>query len=86
METGSGFEVNEIPVVKNGKTIALVGSMVDVTEQMQVEEGLAEAEFLIKDLKGGKRSPARAVLPVRAKGPLEYFRSLFSREAEKEEK
>lgn len=80
------FEVHEIPVVKNGKTVALVGSMVDVTERMQVEEGLAEAEFLIKDLKGGKRSPSRAASPVRAKGPLEYFWGLFSRETEKEEK
>ena len=80
------FEVNEIPVVKNGKTVALVGSMVDVTERTQVEEGLAEAEFLIKDLKGGTRSPARAASPVRAKGPIGYFRGLFSREPEKGEK
>jgi len=78
-------EVNEIPVVKNGKTIALVGSMVDVTERTQVEEGLAEAEFLIKDFKG-RKSPARVATPVRAKGPLNYFRDLFSRETENEEK
>ncbi len=74
------FEVNEIPVVKNGKTVALVGSLVDVTERIQVEEGLAEAEFLIKDLKGGKRSPARFAPRARAKGPLDYFRAIFSRE------
>ena len=79
------FEVNEIPVVKNGKTVALVGSMVDVTERIQVEEGLAEAEFLIKDLKGGRKSTARAATPVRAKGPLDYFRGLFSRESEETE-
>jgi PAS domain S-box-containing protein len=78
------LEVNEIPVVKNGKTIALVGSMVDVTERTQVEEGLAEAEFLIKDFKG-RKSTARVATPVRAKGPLDYFRDLLSRETETEE-
>jgi PAS domain S-box-containing protein len=78
-------EVNEIPVVKNGKTVALVGSMVDVTERTQVEEGLAEAEFLIKDFKG-RKSPARVATPVRAKGPLDYFRDLFSHDTENEEK
>jgi PAS domain S-box-containing protein len=77
-------EVNEIPVVKNGKTVALVGSIVDVTEREQVEEGLAEAEFLIKDFKG-RKSAARVASPVRAKGPLNYFRDLFSRETENEE-
>jgi PAS domain S-box-containing protein len=41
-------EVNEIPVVKDGKTVAIVGSLVDITEKKQVEEGLAEAEILIK--------------------------------------
>jgi PAS domain S-box-containing protein len=75
-------EVNEIPVVKNGKTIAMVGSMTDVTEKMQVEEGLAEAEFLIKDFKGGRRSPPRAVIPLRTTGPFGYFKALFSRETE----
>lgn len=81
------FEVNEIPVVKNGKTIAIVGSMADVSEKMQVEEGLAEAEFLIRDFKGGRKDAGKFAYPstVHARGPLEYFRSLFSRESEKEE-
>jgi PAS domain S-box-containing protein len=41
-------EVNEIPVLKDGKTVAIAGSLVDVTEKKQVEEGLAEAELLLK--------------------------------------
>jgi len=80
-------EVNEIPVVKNGRTISIVGSMVDVTERMQVEEGLAEAEFLIKDFKGSKKRTERPVYPspAHAKGPLDYFRALFSRESGEKE-
>jgi PAS domain S-box-containing protein len=87
MVTGNGeivrLEVNEIPVVKNGKTISIVGSMVDVTERMQVEEGLAEAEFLIKDFKGGKKRTEMPAYPspAHAKGPLDYFRALLSRES-----
>jgi len=42
------FEVNEIPVVKNGKVTALVGSMVDITERMHVDDGAAEVEVLMK--------------------------------------
>jgi len=91
MVTGAGhiirFEVNEIPVVKNKKTIAIAGSMVDVTEKTQVEEGLAEAEYLIRDFGGFKNRtgmPTR-VSSSRAKGPLDYFRSLFSREPEEKE-
>jgi PAS domain S-box-containing protein len=81
------IEANEIPVVKNGKTIAIVGSMIDVTERIQVEEGLAEAEFLIKDFKGGKKRTDRSVYipPSGRKGPLGYFRSLFSRESGEKE-
>ena len=80
-------EVNEIPVVKNGKTIAIVGSMVDVTEKIQVEEGLAEAEFLIRDYKGGKKRTGTPAYrsPSRAKGPLGYFRAIFSHETGEKE-
>jgi PAS domain S-box-containing protein len=91
MKTGDGhiirFEVNEIPIVKNKKTVAIAGSMVDVTEKIQVEEGLAEAEYLIKDFKGSKNNkgwPSR-ISSSRAKRPLDYFRSLFSREDEENE-
>lgn len=91
MATGDGhiirFEVNEIPVVKNKKTIAIAGSMVDVTEKTQVEEGLAEAEYLIRDFGSSKNRTGRPirVSSARAKGPLDYFRSLFSREPEEKE-
>jgi len=80
-------EVNEIPVVKNGKTIAIVGSMVDVTEKIQVEEGLAEAEFLIRDYKGGKKRTGTPAYrsPSHVKGPLGYFRAIFSRETGEKE-
>ena len=91
MKTGDGhilrFEVNEIPVVKNKKTIAIAGSMVDVTEKIQVEEGLAEAEYLINDFGGSKNRTGRPtrVSSARSKGPLDYFRSLFSREPDEKE-
>jgi PAS domain S-box-containing protein len=52
-------EVNEIPVVKNGKTIAITGSMIDITEKMKVDEGVTEAELLFKGTgkKDGQNSP-----------------------------
>ena len=80
-------EVNEIPVVKNGKTVSIVGSIVDVTERMQVEEGLAEAEFLIKDFEGAKKRTERLAYPspAHAKGPIDYFRALISRESGEKE-
>ncbi len=81
------FEVNESPVVKNGKTIAIVGSMVDVTEKMQVEEGLAEAEFLIKDLRGNRNRTERPahISPSHTDGTFGYFRGLLSRETVEKE-
>ena len=91
MKTSEGhiirFEVNEIPIVKNKKTVAIAGSMVDITEKMQVEEGLVEAEYLIKDFKGSKN---RSGKPIRisashGKGPLGYIRSLFSRKDDENE-
>jgi hypothetical protein len=79
--------VNEIPVVKNKKTIAIAGSMVDVTEKIQLEEGLAEAEYLIRDFGGPKNRTGRPirVSSARTKGPLDYIRSLFSRDDEEKE-
>jgi PAS domain S-box-containing protein len=82
METEDGnriwFEVNEIPVVKNGKTIALAGSLVDVTEKMHVEEGVAEAEILFK---GVRPKEPRAG----GRSPLKVIRSIFSRNEGAEE-
>ncbi len=76
METGDGnriwVEVNEIPVVKNEKTVAIAGSLVDVTEKMHVEEGVAEAEILFKgvrpkEARGGGRSPFKAIRSIFAR-------------------
>ncbi len=81
------LEVNEIPLVKNGKTVSIAGSVTDVTEKALVEEGLAEAEFLFPDLGvSKKRIDVQPVYPVaRPKKPLGFFQSLFSRKADEEE-
>jgi PAS domain S-box-containing protein len=80
-------EVNEIPVVKNGKTVAIAGSLADVTDRMAVEEGSAEAEFLIKDVSGDQTvSDYRARVTGRqAKGPLGYFRSILSKSSDEDD-
>jgi PAS domain S-box-containing protein len=82
METGDGnriwIEVNEIPVVKNGKTIAIAGSLVDVTEKMHVEEGVAEAEILFKGVR--PKEPKTA-----GRSPLKAIRSIFARDEGVEE-
>jgi PAS domain S-box-containing protein len=71
-------EVNEIPVVKDAKTVAIVGSLVDVTEKKQVEEGLAEADILIKGPgsagKGWRSEPGEP-----RHSPVESLRSIFGR-------
>jgi PAS domain S-box-containing protein len=68
-------EVNEIPVVKDGKTVAIVGSLVDVTEKKQVEEGLAEADILIKGSRLGKNGQQESGQEPHF--PLNYFRSVL---------
>lgn len=77
MDTGDGkriwIEVNEIPVVKNGKTVAIAGSLVDITEKMQVDEGVAEAEILFKGVR--PKEPR-----IGGRSPLKAIRSIFSRE------
>jgi PAS domain S-box-containing protein len=76
METGDGnriwIEVNEIPVVKNGMTVAIAGSLVDITEKMHMEEGIAEAEILLKGVRpkeprAGGRSPFKAIRSIFAR-------------------
>jgi PAS domain S-box-containing protein len=81
------MEVNEIPVVKNGKTVAVAGSLTDVTDLMAVEEGRAEAEFLIKDVSGDQTiSEYRARVGSRqSKGPLGYFRSILSKSPDEDD-
>ena len=71
-------EVNEIPVVKDAKTVAIVGSLVDVTEKKQVEEGLAEADILIKGPgsagKGWRSEPGEP-----RHSPVESLKSIVGR-------
>ena len=79
-------EVNEVPVVKNNKTVAIAGSLTDVTDRMAVEEGYAEAEFLIQDVSGNQTvSEYRARVTGRqAKGPLGYFRSILAKSSDED--
>jgi PAS domain S-box-containing protein len=81
------LEVNEVPVVKDGKTVAIAGSLTDVTDRMAVAEGLAEAEFLIKDVSGDQTvSEYRSRVAGRqAKGPLGYFRSILSKSSDEDD-
>ncbi len=74
-------EVDEIPVVKNGKTVAIAGSVVDVTDRMHVEEGQAEAELLFKGSRTKPAAPGRAG----EKSSIGFFRSIFSKEGSGEE-
>lgn len=82
METEDGnriwIEVNEIPVVKNGKTVAIAGSLVDVTEKMQVEEGVTEAEILLRGVR--PKEPR-----IAGRSPLKAIRSIFGRDEGAEE-
>ncbi|MGA2161455.1 MAG: PAS domain-containing protein [Methanoregula sp.] len=77
-------EVNEIPVVKNKKTVAIAGYLIDVTEKKKVEEGLIEAEILLKGYgsqkKGGGETAGEAV-----RGPFSALKSIFSSEKTDEE-
>lgn len=82
METGDGkriwIEVNEIPVLKNGKTVAIAGSLVDITEKMHVDEGVAEAEILFKGVR--PKEPR-----IGGRSPLRALRSIFARDEGAEE-
>jgi hypothetical protein len=78
-------EVNEIPVVKNQKTVSIVGSMVDVTEKKLVEEALAEAEDLFRDFNGTKKRRYNLPPAEQEKGPMKYIRSLLSPQEDEED-
>ncbi len=43
-------EVRESPVLENGKTISIVGSLTDITEQKKAEQGLKQSENRFKRL------------------------------------
>jgi PAS domain S-box-containing protein len=70
-------EVNEIPVVKNRKTVSIVGSIVDITEKKLVEEAVAEAEDLFTDFSVKKRTETHASSSG-TKRPINYFRYIIS--------
>jgi PAS domain S-box-containing protein len=78
MAAGSGkkiwVEVNEIPVVRSGKTVAIAGFLEDVTERMHVEEGEAEAEILFRGVRPRE--------PGSSRSPFSAIRSIFSRDKE----
>jgi hypothetical protein len=82
------LEVNEIPLVKNGKTVSIAGSVTDVTEKALVEEGLTEAEILIPDLAISKtRIAGKVVYPVSPpKKQRGFLQSLFSRKSDERER
>ena len=81
-------EVNEIPVVRDGKTVAIAGSLTDVTEKMQVEEGMAEAEILIKGSRAlasdgtGNREDRRQGENI-LRSPVNYLRSKYTKKEKK---
>lgn len=70
-------EVDEIPVVRDGKTVGIAGSLIDVTETMKVEEGSAEANILIKNYADGRTAAENHGVESEA-GPIAAIRSLFS--------
>lgn len=71
-------EVNEVPVVKSGKTVAIAGSLMDITEKMHVDEGIEEAEILFKGVR--PKEPKEE-----ARSPLRAIRSIFGRDEGAEE-
>jgi len=77
-------EVNEIPVQKDGRTIAVVGSLIDVTEKMQIEEGMDEAAMLIRTSRG-KRAEGGGQQGAARRSPLGFFRSIFKKQDDGED-
>lgn len=70
-------EVNEIPVVKNKKTVAIAGYLVDVTERKKVEEGLIEAEILLKGY-GSQKKAGKEEAGGETRGPFAALKTIFS--------
>jgi PAS domain S-box-containing protein len=83
-------EVNEIPVVRDGKTVAIAGSLTDVTEKMQVEEGMEEADILIKGtrnlISGVSDNPAGRTQDKNIlQSPVSYLKSKYTKKDTKPE-
>jgi len=74
-------EVNEIPVVKDGRTVAIAGSITDITEKMQVDEGKEEAEALFREA-GDRRKETEAAAE---KSPFGFIRSIFTKQSDDED-
>ena len=72
-------EVNEIPIIKDNKPVAIAGYMVDVTEKKQVEEGLIEAEILIKNYGQGDK---KVQAGEGNGGPFAALKTIFSQKGE----
>ncbi|MFA5220976.1 MAG: PAS domain-containing protein [Methanoregula sp.] len=85
-DTRVWVEVNEIPVVRSGKVVAIAGSLIDVTEKKRVDEGLVEAEVLLKGY-GSHKTGGSAQRPAaaKAKSPFSFFASIFSKDTSAEE-
>lgn len=83
-------EVNEIPVVRDGKTVAIAGSLADVTEKKQVEEGMAEADILIKGSRGLRydginTSEGQPHSTEFLKSPVSYLKSKYTKKEKRAE-
>jgi PAS domain S-box-containing protein len=76
-DTKVWVEVNEIPVVRHRQTVAIAGYMVDVTEKKKVEEGLIEAEILLKNYGSGKKGE-EGQGGENSRRPFSALKSLFS--------
>jgi PAS domain S-box-containing protein len=83
-------EVNEIPVVRDGKTVAIAGSLTDVTEKKQVEEGMAEADILIKGSRDPRYDGINSGQDQRhstefLKSPVSYLKSKYTKKEKRAE-
>ena len=70
-------EVNETPVVENGKTVAVVGSLTDITERKRSEEALRESEN--KFSKAFQATPSILVIASLADGRYMEVNEAFER-------
>jgi len=73
-------EVNEVPVLRNGKAVAIAGFLTDITDRMAVEEGTAEAELFFRG-----EAKARKPAPARPAAPRGLIRSIFARGEDEEQ-
>ena len=70
-------EVNETPVVENGKTVTIVGSLTDITEHKRAEEALLESEN--KFSKAFQATPSGLVISSLADGRYLEVNEAFER-------